>query len=105
MSKKEDIISVEMTQAQKDKVVDLFAQEKAKAEKKFVTMNLMYQHKINGTKYGRGVAKVPEELAGHLQAADHKAMVARLKENISTNTELEILSRGISRVIRQTEGV
>jgi hypothetical protein len=101
---KDKVVSVEMTEDQKNKVVDMFAKEKAVVEKKFVKVDLLHSHKVNGHRYGPGVVQVPEELQGHLEVGDQKATVARLKENISTNTQLEILSRGISRIVKRTVG-
>jgi hypothetical protein len=93
-----------MTEAQKNKVVDILAKDAAKAEKKMVKMDLLYEHTVNGVHYGPGMTDVPEELHGHFIVGDNNFLKARLRENMSTSTELEILSKGISRVISRKQG-
>ena len=92
-----DEVSVTMTEKQKDKVVELFAKEKAAP--KMVMHNLLFGHQINGQKYGPGNTLVPEDLVGHFMATDAKALDSRIKENESNSGMVEILGRGISRKI------
>jgi hypothetical protein len=90
-----DTITVEMTNEQKNKVVDFLAKEQVLPTK---SMFLNFQHNRNNKKYGPGTVDVPGELAGALEAADHQAMVYLLKQNQSSNTMIEILGRGVSRI-------
>jgi len=94
----EKTVTVEMTEKQKDKVVDLLAKEKAASEKKFVKVNLFNEHRINGVPFGPGLVDAPEEIAGTLLSNDHAAINSRLKEMSSDNNMIEILGRGISRI-------
>jgi hypothetical protein len=96
---KDEKVSVEMSKEQKEKVVAVLAKEENK--KKTVKVQLYAAHNRNGVAYGPGFAvEVPAEIAGSLIAADHNAVMARLKENQSSDKLIEIIGRGISRTVR-----
>jgi hypothetical protein len=90
--------TVEMTEKQKEKVIDILAKEKAETEKVFVDVRLLVEHRINGVPYGPGTVKVPQAIAGTLLSNDQAAIQARLKEMTSDNNMIEILGRGLSRI-------
>lgn len=89
--------SIEVTEDQKNKIVDMFAKEKAAVTK--VKVNLLFGHRINGTSYGPGDCEVNSDMVGHFQAADQNALNSRLKENESSSGMVEILGRGITRKV------
>jgi len=91
-------VSVEMTEQQKSKVVDILAKETQTTEKKWV--RLLTQHRINGVPYGPGEIEVPAAMAGLLLANDHKAMDSRIREMHSGESNVEIVGRGITRAVR-----
>lgn len=91
-------VSVEMTEEQKAKVVDILAKETPSTEKK--TINLLQGHRINGVPYGPGDVEVPAAIAGTLLSNDHQALQSRLREMVSGNHNVEILGRGLTRAVR-----
>ena len=96
-TKEEKKTTIELTEKQKEKVVELFAKEEA--PKTYTFVDLMFQHEINNVKYGPGNTSVPSDMAGTLTSADNKALTFRLKENQSSNTMIEIMGKGISRIV------
>lgn len=91
-------VSVEMTEEQKAKVVDILAKETPSTEKKWV--DLLQEHRINGIPYGPGKVEVPVAIAGTLLSNDHQALQSRLREMVSGNHNVEILGRGLTRAVR-----
>jgi len=96
MAKDKETVTVEMTEAQKNKVVDFLAKEAPVTTTKKIFLN--FEHERNNYKYGPGTVDVASDIAGSLEAADHQAMVYLLKQNQSSSTMIEILGRGISRI-------
>lgn len=90
--------SLEVTEAQKEKIVDLFAKEAANKNTEPKEVTLFHEHRINGIPYGPGTLKVPANIAGTLLANDQSMTTARLKEMSSDNKMIEILGRGLSRI-------
>ncbi len=97
MAKEKDTVVVEMTESQKNKVVDFLASEEKAPDR---SMFLNFQHERNNKKYGPGRTLVPGVLAGALEAADNQAMLFLLKQNQSSDTMIEILGRGLTRVVK-----
>lgn len=91
-------VTVEMTEEQKEKVVDILAKEEPKVE--LIKVNLGFGHSRNGVKYGPGWANVPSNIAGSLMAADHNALMSELKRNQSAEHLIEIVGRGVTRVVK-----
>jgi len=93
-----ETVSVEMTKAQKDRVVDLLAKEAAPKEMKTVT--LTFQHERNNVKYGPGTVEVEAGLASALYAQDQLRFNNRLRENEGGDHLVEIVGAGHTRKIR-----
>lgn len=100
-----ELVSVEMTPEQRDRIVRILADEKlekveAKPEGVF-SMHLIYRHRINGKVYGPGnKVEVPESLVGHLQVAEQRSKDAELSLNTSSNRVYEVLQSGQSVPVR-----
>ena len=99
--KETDEVSLTMTKAQKEQVVKLFA---AEAEKKntvveTVSVQINFEHTRNDKKYF-GLVKVPADLAASLMVADQRYLEARLRENQSRDGLVEIVGRGVSRIVK-----
>jgi hypothetical protein len=75
------------------------AEEKAKKGAE-VLLNLGFQHRRNGKKFGPGMTRVPEEFAGSLEAADTQALRAKLRENQTDEHLFEVVARGQQRRIK-----
>lgn len=91
-------VSVTMTEAQKERVVDLLAKESAPKEVKKVT--LVFQHERNNVKYGPGTVEVEAGLASALFAQDQLRFNNRLRENEGGDNLVEIVGAGHTRKIR-----
>lgn len=91
-------VSLEMTEEQKNKVVDILAKESSPTEMK--TVDLLQEHRINGVPYGPGITEAPAVIAGTLLSNDHQALQSRLREMTSGNHNVEILGRHITRTVR-----
>lgn len=104
MAKEEKKVSLEMTESQKEKVVDILAKEEKKAPEPMVEVDLRFEHNRNGQPYGPGKVIVPEGVGSSLFAADYNAYVSRLREMESTNKMIEIISRGVTK-IREVKAV
>lgn len=102
----EDVVSVEMTPAQREEFVkwmarkevedaDLNEQEKvADKEVKRFMITLIARHNVNGKKYGPGPVVVPEELLGHLQHAENQVRQAEIALHTSNKRMFQILQNG-----------
>lgn len=102
MTKEEKKTTIEVTEAQKEEIVQLFAKKQEQKEQagKTVKMNLSFGHSINGKHYGPGETIVPAELEGHFESGDYKALQMRLRENQSSEEMVQILGRGITRKVK-----
>jgi hypothetical protein len=103
--KKDDLVSVEMTQAQKEKVAKILLadEDKAKAKKEMSVVTLKFDHYRNGVQYGPGQVRVNSSLASSLAAADDRAYEMRLKENQTDNHLIKIIGHGRTVVTRVAE--
>lgn len=100
MTKKEETVTVEMTKEQKEKVVALLAKDKEKSEPvPQETIYLRFEHSRNNVKYS-GTVTVPADLASSLAVADQKAFESRIRENQGGDHLVEIMGRGVTKVIR-----
>jgi hypothetical protein len=95
---KEKKVQVEMTEEQKEKVVDILAKEEPKKPVKMVEVELRFGHNRNNIQYGPGKVIVPEEIGSSLFSADYNAYLSRLKETESSNKMIEIIGRGITKI-------
>lgn len=97
--KEEELVSVEMTPEQRDRIVKILADEKLKAksdeEMGQFKMNLSYQHNMSGKKYGPGNnVVVPEFLVGQLMYQEQKSREHELNLNSSQKRTFEIMQSG-----------
>lgn len=95
----EKLVSVEMTSEQRDRIVKILADEKikAKADEDMgqFKMDLLFQHNINGKRFGPGRAVlVPEFLVGQLMYQENKAKEHELNLNQSQKRSFEIMQSG-----------
>lgn len=98
--KAETLVSVEMTEAQKQEYADFCVEKERNAKKaeevkteQMVQVNLRFTHMINGHRYA-GKKILPEGLACLLAYNDELAMRARFKESTADKHMLEILGNG-----------
>lgn len=99
---KEDLVSVEMTEEQKEEVVDYLAkkQEEQDQKKDRYQLFLNYQHNINGVKYGPGLATVPANLVGKLQ---HQELLVNKREArllISRSKTVQVFGQGVYKPVK-----
>jgi hypothetical protein len=94
----EKLVSVQMTDAEKEAFVSFMAKREADAKpEQQVEINLRTSHRRNGRLFGPGTVVVAESIAGSLISADAKWLNGRLKVHESGNHLIEIIGRGVSR--------
>lgn len=103
--KEEELVSVEMTPEQRDRIVKILADEKIKAQADkdvgIFKMNLSYQHNMSGKAYGPGNnVLVPEYLVGQLQYQEQKSREHELNLNNSQKRTYEVMQSGHSIPVR-----
>ena len=92
--------TIEVTEKQKAKIVDIMAREKEQEDVSLKEVDLLQEHRINGVPYGPGRTMVPSNIAGTLLSNDQAAIQSRLREMTSQTGMREILGRGITRMIK-----
>jgi hypothetical protein len=101
----EELVAVEMTPEQRDRIVKILADEKIKAqaeedEGKF-SMSLAYQHNISGRKFGPGHnIIVPASLVGLLQYQENKQREHEMGLNQSQKRMFEVMQSGAAVPVR-----
>lgn len=98
---KEELVSVEMTPEQRDRIVKILADEKLKAkadeERPKYKMDLLWAHHINGVKYGPGRnVIVPEGIHATIQWAEIQQRDQEINLNSSKTRSFQILQSGHS---------
>lgn len=98
---KEDLVSVEMTTEQRDRIVKILADEKLKAkadaERPQYKMDLVWAHHINGVKYGPGRnVIVPEGIHATIQHAEIQQRNQELSLNASKERMFKVFHSGQS---------
>jgi len=96
---KEELETVEMTKAQKEKVIKFMAEEAEKAavveeEVSLYDITLNYGHKINGTSYGPGKVQVKAQLTSILMSQDAKQRENEIAMNVSADRMYKIMNSG-----------
>lgn len=95
----ENLVSVEMTEEQKAQFVKFMASKKDEPkveEVQLYTMNLLYQHNINGKKYGPGPTTIPAYHVDLIQHQELNKKGAEISLNTSSNRMFKILDSGQS---------
>lgn len=102
MAKEKKVVSVEMTEDQKDRVVEILAKEEEKkvSETQMIEINLRFQHRRNGNTYGPGRVRVAEDMGYSMLSADEKALESRIKENEGGERLVHIIGQGQSKVTK-----
>lgn len=98
-SKEEELVAVEMTPEQRDRIVRILADEKLQKEadesRGAYEMDLVFAHHINGIKFGPGRRiRVPEGLQGKLQAAESLMRNHEINLMASHSKQFEIFQSG-----------
>lgn len=107
---KEALVSVEMTEAQKEKVVAILAgQDQAKKDaqeaEEIVEVNLRFAHRRNGTTYGPGRIHVRADVGASLHVADEAHYASRLAENDGGKHLIELGLGGYKKVTRNVKSL
>lgn len=96
-------VNVEMTESEKEEFVALQAKKKSDAEGRAalpeVSIDLNFRHEINNVKYGPGIVTAKSDVAQTLESQDQAATLSRMKETIHSKTDLEIIGKGMSRIV------
>lgn len=101
LAKEEELVAVEMTPEQRDKFVQIMADEKAKKKAEEALgeyeMDLNYAHYINGRKFGPGRrVRVPGGLQGKLVDSEQKWAMHEMNLLTSSKKQFEIMQNGQS---------
>lgn len=111
MAKKEtketDLVSVEMTEEQKEEFIAFQLQKEKEATKQttdegFARINLFAKHSFGRQTYGPGWAKVPAGLAGQIVYQDQKAQGREIALN-TTNKRLVQVMMNSGQAIEMTK--
>jgi len=94
MKKEDKKVSVEMTEEQKEKVVEILAAEPPK-EKERAEVSLRYAHWINGTQYGPGTIQCDADIASALYSQDYNKYLSMLSQQDSKLTQIAMSPSGI----------
>lgn len=101
------LVSVEMTQAEKDEFAAFKvekemkeADERNKANEPMFNGDLRFMHQVNGEKFGPGKFKAPYALARDLMNQDTRHYHQRLKEKESDSFMIDIAKRGVGKITR-----
>lgn len=101
--KTEDLVTLEMTEEQKDKVTAFLLKEEKEAEKAkeeaasnegWMNIHLFTKHSFGRQTYGPGVARVPAGLAGQIIYQDQKAQGREIALNTSNKRLIEVMRSG-----------
>ncbi len=99
------VVSVEMTEAQKDKFTAMMAEEEKKKEapkKEKIEIDLRFGHNVNNKAYGPGRVICDADIGYAMVERDYAALQARLRVHESSNHMIEILTSG-QRIVRKIE--
>lgn len=94
---KEALVSVEMTAAQKERVLKIMSEEPEEAPKvdeSLYEVTLNYAHKINGTSYGPGKVTVRAQLTSILMNQDFHQRQNEIGLNVSSDRLFKIMQGG-----------
>lgn len=96
--KKVELVSVEMTPEQRDKVVKILSEEKKepsiKEDDSEYELSLNYAHKINGVSYGPGKVVVKANLSSILMNQDAEQRRQEIGLNVSADRLYKIMQGG-----------
>lgn len=100
----ESLVSVEMTQAEKEQFIKykqaLDSIEKPKPTE-IVEVTLRFQHKVNNQPYGPGPVKVPKNLGRYLFAQDERKFSSTIAATQENKKVVQMFLSGQRAVIRE----
>ena len=92
------LVSVEMTPAQRDKVVKILSEEKKEAtvveDDSEYELTLNYAHKINGISYGPGKVVVKANLSSILMSQDQAQKTQEIGLTVSSERAYKLMQGG-----------
>lgn len=99
---KDSMVSVEMTEDQAKKFAKFVADEEDKVPEapkepeKIFRLQCLYEHNLNGRKFGPGVADIPECYLAQVQVQEQRAREHELNLNQSKTRLFKIMQSGQS---------